>query len=136
MPMEIDTMKRKTMHGKLKKGQNKKTLKCYSCDKPGHFAKDYRSKNMVLRPQFNMIRRVPIIKEGTPESDKLSLVWDNPGLNAMLETVDVMGETIGRLQEGINRLLKELDSNDKIIDNLLIISDQWEEYLQGFPYEV
>ena len=82
-----------------------------------------------------MMRRVSIIKEGTPESNKLSPVWDNPGLNAMLETVDVIGETTGRLQEGIDRLLKELDSDDEIIDNPLIISDQWEEYLQGFPYE-
>ena len=41
----------------------------------------------------------------------------------MLETVDAMGETTGRLQEGINRLLKELDSDDEIIDDSLIISD-------------
>ena len=41
----------------------------------------------------------------------------------MLETVDVIGETTGRLQEGINRLLKELDSDNKIIDDPLIISD-------------
>ena len=74
MPMEIDTIKRKTMHGKPKKGQNKKTLKYYSCSKPGHFAKDCRSKNMVLRPQFNIMRRVPIMKEGTPESNKPSPV--------------------------------------------------------------
>ena len=74
MPIEIDIIKRKTMHGKPKKGQNKKTLKYYSYSKPGHFAKDYRLKNIVLRPQFNIIRRVPIIKEGTPESNKLSLV--------------------------------------------------------------
>ena len=74
MPMEIDIIKRKTMYRKPKKGQNKKTLKCYSCGKPGHFTKDYRLKNMVSRPQFNIIRRVPIIKEGTPESNKLSLV--------------------------------------------------------------
>ena len=74
MPIEIDIIKRKTMHRKLKKGQNKKTLKYYSCGKPSHFAKDYRSKNIVLRPQFNIMRRVPIIKKGTPESNKLLLV--------------------------------------------------------------
>ena len=74
MPMEIDIIKRKTIYRKPKKGQNKKTLKYYSCGKPGYFAKDCRSKNMVSRPQFNMMRRVPIIKEGTPESDKPSLV--------------------------------------------------------------
>ena len=74
MPMEINTMKRKTVHGKPKKGQNKKTLKYYNYGKPGHFARDCRSKNIISRPQFNMIRRVPIIKEGTPESNKPSLV--------------------------------------------------------------
>ena len=42
----------------------------------------------------------------------------------MLETVDAIGETTGRLQEGIDRLLKELDSDDKIIDDPLTISDQ------------
>ena len=50
MLIEIDIMKRKTMYGKPKKGQNKKILKYYSYDKPGHFAKDYRSKNIVSRP--------------------------------------------------------------------------------------
>ena len=74
MPIEIDIIKRKTVYRKPKKGQNKKTLKCYSYDKPGHFAKDYRLKNIVSRSQFNIIRRVPIIKEGTPESNKPSLV--------------------------------------------------------------
>ena len=62
------------MHRKLKKGQNKKILKYYSYGKPGYFAKDYRLKNMVLRPQFNIIRRVSITKERTPESNKLLLV--------------------------------------------------------------
>ena len=49
MPMEIDIMKRKTMYRKPKKGQNKKILKYYSYSKPSHFAKDYRSKNIVSR---------------------------------------------------------------------------------------
>ena len=42
----------------------------------------------------------------------------------MLETVDVIGEITGRLQEGIDRLLKELDSDDEITDDPLTISDQ------------
>ena len=41
----------------------------------------------------------------------------------MLETIDVIGEIIGRLQENINRLLKELDNNNKITNNPLIMSD-------------
>ena len=74
MPIEIDIIKRKTMYRKLKKGQNKKILKYYSYSKPGYFTKDYRSKNIISRPQFNIMRRVSIIKEGTPESNKLLLV--------------------------------------------------------------
>ena len=49
MPIEIDTMKRKTIYRKLKKGQNKKILKYYSYGKPSYFAKNCRSKNIVLR---------------------------------------------------------------------------------------
>ena len=74
MPMEIDIMKKKIMYRRLKKGQNKKTLKYYSYSKPGYFAKDYKLKNIVLRPQFNIIKRVSITKKGTPESNKLLLV--------------------------------------------------------------
>ena len=48
MLIEIDAIKR-TMYGKLKKGANKKALKCYSYGKLGHFARDYRSKNIVFR---------------------------------------------------------------------------------------
>ena len=49
MLMEIDAIKRKSMYRKLKKGYNKKALKCYSYSKLGHFARDYRSKNIVSR---------------------------------------------------------------------------------------
>ena len=68
--MEIDIIKKRTMQRKLNKGANKKALKCYSCSKPGYFTRDCRLKNMVLRPQINIIKRVPIKKEGTPENGK------------------------------------------------------------------
>ena len=42
-----------------------------------------------------MIRRVSIIKEGTPESNKLLLVQNNPRFNIILEIVDVIEEIIG-----------------------------------------
>ena len=85
---------------------------------------------MVLRPQINMMERVPTKKEGTPEDGKLSLVWDNPELNAMLETASAMGKTTDRLQEGIDRLLKELDnSDDETTNNPITMSNQWERYL-------
>ena len=67
-------MKKRTMYRTLKKGQNKKILKYYNYSKPSYFARNYRLKNIVLRPQFNIIRKVLITKEETPESNKLLLV--------------------------------------------------------------
>ena len=43
-------MKKGTIYRKPKKRQNKKVLKCYSYSKLGYFARDYRLKNIVLRP--------------------------------------------------------------------------------------
>ena len=57
MLIEINAIKR-TMYGKPKKGVNKKALKCYSYSKLGHFARDYRLKNMVSRLQINMIKAI------------------------------------------------------------------------------
>ena len=93
MPIEIDIIKKRTMQRKLNKGANKKALKCYGCGKPGYFARDCRSKNVILRPQINIIKRVPIKKEGTPEDSKPSPVWDNPELNVMLETASAIKKT-------------------------------------------
>ena len=50
IPIEIDVIKKRTVQRKPNKGANRKALKCYSCGKLGHFARDYRSKNVVLRP--------------------------------------------------------------------------------------
>ena len=48
----------------------------------------------------------------------------------MLETASAMGKIIDRLQEGIDRLLKELDdSDDETINDSITMSDQWERYL-------
>jgi len=37
-------------------------MNCYSCSKPGYIAKDYRLKNIVKRPQLNILERVPVRK--------------------------------------------------------------------------
>ena len=50
MSMEIDVMKKRTMQRKPNKGANRKALKCYNYGKLGYFARDCRSKNVVLRP--------------------------------------------------------------------------------------
>jgi hypothetical protein len=42
-------------------------MNCYSCGKPGHIAKDYRLKNMVKRPQLNILERVPVRKTKPPK---------------------------------------------------------------------
>ena len=60
------------MRGKLIKGVNKKVLKYYSCGKLGHFARDYRSKNIVSRSQINIMQAI-IIKDKAEGISKPSL---------------------------------------------------------------
>ena len=68
--IEIDMIKKGTIYRKLKKEQNKKVLKYYSYSKLGHFTRDYRSKNIVLRPQFNIIRQVINREDKTHKGSK------------------------------------------------------------------
>ncbi len=43
-------------------------MKYYGYSKPGHIAKDYRSKNIVKRPQLNILERI-LIKTTGPLKD-------------------------------------------------------------------
>ena len=67
-PIEINVFKKKgkkPFQGKKRQG-GKKAFNCYSCGKPGHIAKDCRLKNIVYRPQLNMLRRTLPKKNGPP----------------------------------------------------------------------
>ena len=58
--MEIDIIGPK--YNRRKKGEQyqiggKKVLTCYGCGKPGYFARDYRLKGAMPKPQLNIIER-------------------------------------------------------------------------------
>ena len=59
--IELDFTERK-LKGKYFKGKKqyrgKKVITCYSYGKPGYMARDCRSKNMVYRPQLNILEKV------------------------------------------------------------------------------
>lgn len=60
-PMELDATSYKRSKNGRKGGFGKRKkagdMKCYACDKPGHIAKNCRSKNQVQKKQFNVMRK-------------------------------------------------------------------------------
>ncbi len=86
MLMELDfTEKKKPFRGKKQQG-GKKVMNCYGCSKPGHIAKDYRLKNMVKRPQLNILERVPVRKT-KPLKDQQETEYDDTELDIIIDNL-------------------------------------------------
>jgi len=84
MLMELDfTEKKKPFRGKKQQG-GKKAINCYGCGKPGHIARDCRLKNMVKRPQLNILERVPVRKTGPPR-DQQETEYDDTELDVIMD---------------------------------------------------
>ena len=59
-PMEFDFIGQKgPKKGGKQQQRGKKAFNCYSCGKPGHIAKNCRSKGMVPRPQLHIMEKMP-----------------------------------------------------------------------------
>ena len=71
MSMELDFIQRRKENKSLKNKQqdNRNSKKCYACDKPSHFARDCRSKKLMLQRQINAtLRVVPETKKNWEEA--------------------------------------------------------------------
>lgn len=79
MPMELDLTSRKGS-GNKQRGNKRGTMKCYACGKPGHMARNCRSKNKVQRPQLNVLTRTEGLVVGFEDAhildDGVSDSWE------------------------------------------------------------
>ncbi len=76
--MELDFTQKQDkgkFRGKKQLKRGKKTVTYYSYNKPGYFARDYRLKNIVPRPQLNILRRVPY-NEPSKDSENYDLTYE------------------------------------------------------------
>ncbi len=55
--MELDSIQRRKKKNFRRKQDNKNSKTCYSCDKSSHFARDCRSKNLMISRQINVMLR-------------------------------------------------------------------------------
>ncbi|KAL2036754.1 hypothetical protein N7G274_010478 [Stereocaulon virgatum] len=99
--MELDVIKASSPRGKGKQHQRKsKALTCYACGKSGHMARNCRMKNMVSRPQLNMMTG----KQGE-SSQQRNPGCDDPKLNDLMAIQ-------ARLEEKIAQRIQEIEFED------------------------
>ena len=82
-----------------RKKQNSKPKTCYSCDKLGHFARDYRSKNLIISRQINAM-----LKKILDSQDDIK-----KQINTKTNTLEIKSNDDYYLVENSNQLKKVLD---------------------------
>ena len=122
VPMELDfTQQKGRPKGKKQHNGGKKAILCYGCGKPGHIARNCRSKNMVQRPQLNVLRRVPLKKNG-PSEDPPKAEYDDEELDAimcdLLAAFDTPKADVRELQQRYEELEKEVVKKEKNITQI------------------
>ena len=112
IPVELDIFEKKGRgrnKGKKQYHKGKKALKCYSCSKPGHYARDCRSRGMIPSPQLNIIERTSSSKGEYNNLERLRK--EDPKLDNLLTESDYL---IGLINDYIDNLTfqEEIEETD------------------------
>ncbi len=87
-------------------------MKCYSCSKPGYITKDYKSKNIVKRPQLNVLERI-LIRTTRPLEDQLETEYEDEELDEIINNLLAFVDPL--LNKNIKELVVKEDSLRKEI---------------------
>ena len=112
-PMEIDVLEPQGK-GTRRSGPRK----CYTCGKPGHIARNYRSKNQVQRSQLNVLYELPRIRtDNLPDEEDKNSEWevvDTPVFSPKVQFApnpETKGSTGSSFEEAKN---KEIQSHQEV----------------------
>jgi len=111
-PMELDVMNPQD-GGQAERGSPRK---CYSCGKPGHIARNCRSKNKVQRSQLNVMEPLPRIDTPTPQ------LTPTTSDEEMEEALGRLSETNQRATNAVKKLKAETHSSTPV--NLVNKTDE------------